>query len=198
MQLKSFKGGYDSNFSYLLWEGNEGIVIDTALDPLQIFEFAASHQISIKFAFVMHSHHDHIVALDKYDVPLIGSVHLPVEVNRRVVDGEEINVGGMKIKVLHAPGHTPDCILLLIGGKLFTTDVLFIDGCGRCDLKGGDARTMYDTLEMIKKLPDSTIIYPGHDYGPVAFDSLENQKRTNHFLTARSKEEFVRTRMGLE
>jgi glyoxylase-like metal-dependent hydrolase (beta-lactamase superfamily II) len=198
MQLKSFKGGYDSNFSYLLWKGEEGVIIDTALDPFEIFDFADENNVSIKYAFVMHSHFDHKVQLEKYreaGILLVGSPFLPFLVDQKVNDGDVLRITDTEIKIIHAPGHTPDCILLSIGKMLFTTDVLFIDGCGRCDFAGGDAGKMYDTLEMIKQLPDETVIYPGHDYGKVPFDTLGNQRLTNRFLMAKSKEDFVNERI---
>jgi hydroxyacylglutathione hydrolase len=200
LKLKTFKGGYDSNFSYVLWDENtnEAIIIDTALKPTLLFDFISENDLNLRYAFVMHSHFDHTVELDKYrekNVPLVGSENLSFDVDKKVKDSDKFHIGNTEIKIIGAPGHTPDCILLLIDGKLFTTDVLFIDGCGRCDLKGGNVEQMYGTLEMIKTLPDETIIYPGHDYGPLAFDTLENQKRTNHFLRVRSKEEFLQERM---
>ena len=79
---------------------------------------------------------------------------------------------------------------------LLTGDTLFIDGCGRCDLPGGDVEAMYDSLyNKIMTLPDATVIYTGHHYGNKPCDTLGQQKKTNPYLTAGSKEEFIRTRM---
>ena len=76
---------------------------------------------------------------------------------------------------------------------------MFIDGCGRCDLYGGDPKQMYDTLyKKLWKLDDSTIIFSGHKYGPAAYDTLGQQKKTNIYLTCKSKEDFLRHRMGME
>jgi glyoxylase-like metal-dependent hydrolase (beta-lactamase superfamily II) len=76
-------------------------------------------------------------------------------------------------------------------------DTLFIDGCGRCDLPDSDVNAMYESIHgRLMNLPDETIIYPGHNYGPKPSDTLENQKRTNRFMVAGSKEAFVRERMG--
>ena len=194
--VKSFKGGYDSNFSYLVWDDSskEGVVIDTALDPLEIFEFARDNGVEVKSAVVMHSHFDHTVKLEKYKgVKLYGHRNLQINVNK-VNDGDYVSIGSYKLEVLHCPGHTEDSICLLGEGKLFTSDVLFIDGCGRCDLVGGDSGVMWESLMKIMALHEDTIIYPGHDYGPKEFDTLANQKKTNYFLTVKSEREFVEMR----
>lgn len=193
----SFKGGYDDNFSYLVYneDSQVAMIIDTALNPKEILDFAAEKRLTIKYAVVMHSHFDHTVKLEYYrknNIPLVGSSQLPFPVDKKVDDNETITLGKTTFKIISAPGHTPDCILLYSDGKLFTTDVLFINSCGRCDLQGGDVEEMYETLyTKILTLPDDTIIYPGHDYGPVPYDTLENQKKTNHFLLARTRKEFL-------
>ena len=77
-------------------------------------------------------------------------------------------------------------------------DVLFIDGCGRCDLPGGDAEVMYETLyNRVMELPDDTVVYPGHNYGPTPSATLGEQKQTNPYLRCGSREEFLKQRMGI-
>ena len=89
------------------------------------------------------------------------------------------------------------CQCFLYDGQLIAGDTLFIDGCGRCDLPGGDAKVMYNSLyNILLKLPDETIIYPGHNYGPVPSDTLRHQKQTNPYLQAGSLSEFLGERMG--
>ncbi len=193
----SFKGGYDNNFSYVAYdeESKEAMIIDTALDPKEILDFATESGLTLKYAVVMHSHFDHTVKLEYYrqnNIPLIGSSQLPFSVDKKVDDNDTITLGKTTFKIISAPGHTPDCILLYGDGKLFTTDVLFINNCGRCDLQGGDTEQMHKTLyTKILPLPDDTIIYPGHDYGPMQTDTLHRQKKTNPFLMAKTKEEFL-------
>ena len=203
LELKTFKGGYDSNFSYILYDDQtkDACIIDTALDPQLLFDYAKKHNLTIHFAVIMHSHHDHMIKLQEYknkNISLYASDHFQKEVDQKLKDNEIITLGKHDIKVIHAPGHIYDCICLLVEDKLFTTDVLFIDGCGRCDFPGADVEKMYDTLfNKIMELPSNTIIYPGHDYGPIPFATLAEQKKTNHFLTAKSKEEFLKERMRL-
>ena len=200
LKIKTFKGGYDSNFSYILFdpESKDAMIIDTAINPEIWSGFIKENDLKLKFAVVMHSHFDHRVKLKWYkehDIPLFGSENLPIDLDKKLKDGEELGIKDEKFKVISAPGHTPDCILLYGEGKLFTTDVLFIDGCGRCDLAGGNAEQMYETLQKIKQLPDDTVIYPGHDYGKVPFGTLGEQKKSNRFLVSENKNDFMEERM---
>ena len=79
-----------------------------------------------------------------------------------------------------------------------TGDTIFIDGCGRCDLPGGSAKKMYESLyNILMKLPDETLLYTGHNYGPKPFATLASQKKSNPYLRCTSMEEFLQERMGL-
>lgn len=202
LQLKIFKGGYDGNFSYVLFdnETKEAGIIDTSIEPSIILQFIQEKGLTLKFAIIMHSHFDHVVGYEEYKkrkIPLAASEHFKNVVDIQLQDNGELVLGSSKLKVVYTPGHIYDSICVLTENKLFTSDTLFIDGCGRCDLEGADINQMYDSLERIKKLPDETLIYPGHDYGDTPFDTLDNQKKTNHFLTAQTKDEFIQERRGL-
>ena len=199
MQIKSFKGGYDDNFSYIIHDAKEAIIIDTAIKPEILINYLKNNNLQLKCAIIMHSHFDHLVGYDYYlenGIKLAGSENLLKEVDIRLKNGDELELGKYKLQVIATPGHLYDCLCILVDGKLFTSDTLFIDGCGRCDLSGANVDKMYESLEKIKSLPEDTVIYPGHDYGPVPFASLKDQKKTNHYLQAESKEEFVKDRMG--
>jgi glyoxylase-like metal-dependent hydrolase (beta-lactamase superfamily II) len=202
LQLKTFKGGYDDNFSYVLFDSDsrEACIIDTAIDPKILKEYISDNELELKFVVIMHSHFDHVIGFDfyrKHGLRIFASEKFPQDVDKRLVDGDELFIGDSVLKVISTPGHIEDCICILVEGKLFTTDTLFIDGCGRCDLAGADVNDQYESLyNKILKLPDSTVIYPGHDYGDKPFDTLGEQKKSNHFLTAKNKEEFVKERMG--
>ena len=98
-------------------------------------------------------------------------------------DNQDILVGGLEFKVLHTPGHSPGSVCLYGEGHLVTGDTLFIDAIGRTDLPGGDYRVLMQSLrDRIIPLPDSTVVLPGHDYGPHPTDTLGNQKKTNPYL----------------
>jgi glyoxylase-like metal-dependent hydrolase (beta-lactamase superfamily II) len=80
-------------------------------------------------------------------------------------DGDVLDVGAIPITLLHTPGHTPGSQCFLVDGRLVSGDTLFLDGCGRTDLPGGDAAQLYDSVHhRLAKLPDDTVLYPGHLY----------------------------------
>ena len=88
--------------------------------------------------------------------------------------------------------YTRQSICILVDKVLFTGDTLFVDGCGRTDLEGGDAGKLYDSLyNRILKLDDDILVYPGHDYGGKPYSSIGEERRSNFVLQCRSREEFI-------
>lgn len=73
--------------------------------------------------------------------------------------------GPLRVEVLHTPGHTPGSVCLRAAGRLISGDTLFVQGCGRVDLPGGDGPTLGRSLRRLAVLPDDLVLYPGHDYG---------------------------------
>ena len=101
-------------------------------------------------------------------------------------EGDLISVGqGVRLKVLHTPGHSPGSVCFYDQEKyLFTGDTLFVGAVGRADLPGGDFQQMLKSIEeKILPLPDETIICPGHDYGDQPFSTLAREKETNPYIT---------------
>jgi glyoxylase-like metal-dependent hydrolase (beta-lactamase superfamily II) len=86
--------------------------------------------------------------------------------DRLVADGEALPLGELEIKVLHTPGHTPACVSYLIGDAVFVGDTLFMPdyGTARADFPGGDARTLYRSIQKLLALPDATRMFLCHDY----------------------------------
>ena len=198
------------NFIYFLGdrEKKEIAVIDPAWDVDFIRQEAARQNLKITAVLLTHGHPDHTNGLEKllaaHDVPVYISAHeaiflMPRHKNiREIKDNTKIKIGDLEIQCIHTPGHSPGCQCFLTEGMMISGDTLFIDGCGRCDLPGSDAKHMYRSLyDKIMKLPDATLIYPGHNYGPAPFDTLLHQKKTNPYLTCHSLEEFLEERMGL-
>ena len=85
-------------------------------------------------------------------------------------DGDRFDLGGLAVEVLHTPGHTPACVSYRIGDAVFTGDTLFMPdyGTARCDFPGGDARTLFRSIQRLLALPDATRVFVGHDYLPPA------------------------------
>jgi glyoxylase-like metal-dependent hydrolase (beta-lactamase superfamily II) len=107
--------------------------------------------------------------------------------------GDEVGVGGVAIKLLHTPGHTPGSQCFLAGSRLVSGDTLFIGGCGRVDLPGGDAEQMYYSLtRVLGRLPGETRLYPGHNYSDKPVSTIAEEKRENYYLRIASLEDWMR------
>ncbi len=83
-------------------------------------------------------------------------------------DGETFSIGGLEVRVLHTPGHTPACVTYIIGAAAFVGDTLFAPdyGTARCDFPGGDAKQLYQTIQTLFQLPETTDFFLCHDYMP--------------------------------
>ena len=98
-------------------------------------------------------------------------------------DNDLILIGdGTNLRVIHTPGHTPGSMCLYSDGHIFTGDTLFVGAVGRTDLPGGSSKQLLASIrEKIYTLPGSTIVWPGHDYGPSPSSTIEHEKQTNSF-----------------
>ena len=189
----------EKNFSYILADEKTktGALIDPGIPAEEYLERSKKSDIAIKYVVNTHSHWDHILGNDEAirltGAELIMHKNSKGEGSRKVVDGDTIELGATKIKVIHTPGHSPDGICLLADKKLLTGDTLFIGECGRTDLPGGSSEQMYDSLfHKIAVLDDDIEVYPGHDYGRSVSSTIGFEKRTNYTLHPRSKEEFIK------
>jgi hydroxyacylglutathione hydrolase len=198
MKIKTFLGGYDHNFTYVVYNESKCCVIDPAISAQEVLSFVKENGLEVAFVVFLHSHFDHIVDLDKYrsaGIPIYGHESTKIVVDKGLKEGGTIGFGDVKFDVLHTPGHCFDCLCLKLGDKLFTSDTLFVEGCGRVDLEGSEPEKMVETLERLKNLPDNTIFYPGHDYGSTETSTIGREKENNRFFRM-NKEEFLRDRWG--
>ncbi|WP_043767887.1 MBL fold metallo-hydrolase [Algiphilus aromaticivorans] len=117
-------------------------------------------------------------------------------------DGDTYTIGSMPAVAMHTPGHTPACMTHVIGDAAFVGDTIFMPDAGsaRADFPGGDAGTLYDSVQKILALPDEVRIFMCHDYGPdgreVAFETSVSEEKTRniHVGAGKSREEFVKMR----
>lgn len=208
--IQQYEIGPLNNFLYLLGdpETKEMAIVDPAWDVDFLAREAKRLGYKITKVFLTHAHPDHVNGLDKllsmYAVPVYISKFEYAPLRPRVqglvdvTEKDKLSVGKISFDILHTPGHTPGCQCFLSQGQLISGDTLFIDGVGRCDLPGGDAKVMYHSLSnIIMKLPDETVVYPGHNYGNTATDTIANQKQTNPYLQCNNLNEFLVERMGL-
>jgi glyoxylase-like metal-dependent hydrolase (beta-lactamase superfamily II) len=106
--------------------------------------------------------------------------------------GDRVRVGEVEIELVHTPGHTPGSQCFLVEGRLVSGDTLFLDGCGRTDLPGSDVDQMYDSLQRLSRLPDDTLIYPGHRYSLASSAMLASVKESNIVFKPPTREGWLR------
>jgi glyoxylase-like metal-dependent hydrolase (beta-lactamase superfamily II) len=118
-----------------------------------------------------------------------------------ITPNEELKVGNLSIKALHTPGHTPACMSFVVGDCCFVGDTLFMPdyGTARCDFPGGDATTLYESMQQILSLPDDTRLFMCHDYAPGGREYLwettvADTKAHNIHLVGKTKAEFINMR----
>ncbi|MBI2657192.1 MBL fold metallo-hydrolase [Candidatus Woesearchaeota archaeon] len=192
------------NFSYIIGDEGEAIVVDAGWETDKLIGIAAKENLEIKKIILTHSHYDHVQKADELASKANAAAYFHEddsnEIKRalknpsvkiiKLKDNDEIKVGNVKIKVIHTPGHTPGGICLLAGNKLLTGDTLFVNAIGRTDLPGGDAAKLFESLQKLKKLDDNIEVYPGHDYGEIPFSTIGGEKKTNPYFKCESKEQF--------
>jgi len=117
-------------------------------------------------------------------------------------DGDRYEVGTLPVRVMHTPGHTPACTVHVAGDAAFTGDTLFMPdgGTARADFPGGDAGQLYDSIQRVLALPDSTRLFMCHDYGPggrdIRWETTVGEERQHniHVGDGATREAFVRLR----
>jgi glyoxylase-like metal-dependent hydrolase (beta-lactamase superfamily II) len=191
--------GTFQNFSYIIGDPDtkKAAIVDPAWEVDRLLNQCQNAGLSVSHVINTHSHHDHVEGNDavvrRTHARVVAHQSSPVRKDLSVKGGDIIEVGSLRIKAIHTPGHCPDHICLLVEGKVLTGDTLFVGECGRTDLVGGDAGAMYESLfNKLMTLDDSTEVYPGHDYGRKPSSTIGEERRTNYTLKPRTKEEFIK------
>ncbi|MBT3590108.1 MAG: MBL fold metallo-hydrolase [Candidatus Marinimicrobia bacterium] len=198
--IRSAKGGYDDNFSYLVTcsESGQQCIIDPAL-PYDNFKSFINGALSA--IIITHTHGDHIAHLKDYirtnpkavilSHPMSKSI-IQSKNNQAVYHLEEFKMGQLMFQFIHTPGHYTDSICATMKNILFTGDTLFVGRTGRVLSPGSNINDLYDSVynQLLKMNPD-TIIYPGHDYGNQPSISLKENISISPLLQAESEQDFI-------
>ncbi len=197
------------NFIYLITDRETGrtAVVDPAWDAPAILQQVKDQGLIISDILLTHSHHDHINGIETILTRHDAQLHLlkpeaefwgqqPAKPCLHH-GGNKIQLGKTEISILHTPGHTPGSACYQIQNHLITGDTLFVWGCGRCDLSGGDPEIMYDSLKKLGEMPAGTVILPGHNYADQASSTMSEQVEGNPFMHFGNKQDFVEYRMHL-
>jgi glyoxylase-like metal-dependent hydrolase (beta-lactamase superfamily II) len=198
-----FKQVFDtktSTYTYLIAsaKGREAIIIDPVLENVEDY-ISMLKQLDLKLVKVIdtHIHADHITGASKLkqatNCTTIMGEHTPADtVEIKVKDQEIINIDNLKIKSMYTPGHTSDSYSFLLNNYLFTGDTLLINGTGRTDFQNGSSKDAYNSLfNNLLKLPEETLVYPGHDYNGKFSSTIGNEKKYNPRLQVKNEGEYI-------
>ena len=198
-----FKQVFDtksSTYTYLIAsaKGREAVIIDPVIENVDEY-IKLLEELDLKLVKVIdtHIHADHVTGASKLKqvtncTTLMGE-HTPAEtVEIKVKDNEIIDIDNLKIKSLYTPGHTSDSYSFLLDNFLFTGDTLLINGTGRTDFQNGSSKDAYNSLfNNLLKLPEETLVYPGHDYNGKFSSTIGNEKKFNPRLQVNNVNEYV-------
>ena len=197
-RVEQFQVGPMANFAYLLGceETRVAALIDPCFEPEMLVTNAKELGYRVEWVINTHGHHDHVngndCAIELTGAKVAAHSKAIFHVNQYLNHGDTLQVGNIPVEVLHTPGHAHDSVCLVADGHLFTGDTLFVGECGRTDLPGSDSRQMHHSLfEVLAMVPDTAIVWPGHNYGPHPSSTMGDERRRNYVLEPRSLEEFV-------
>jgi glyoxylase-like metal-dependent hydrolase (beta-lactamase superfamily II) len=207
------------NFVYLVGDREVGdvVAIDPAYGVRELVEIIGVDGLRLTDVLVTHYHPDHVggslggwsiegladlLAIDGVAVKVHVQAEEAVGVKRVTglsdadlvlhSSGDTVRVGAVPITLIHTPGHTPGSQCFFVDGRLVAGDTLFLDGCGRTDLPGGDPAALYESLtQKLAVVPDDTILYPGHQYSPESAAPMGDVRRNNYVFRPRSREQWM-------
>jgi len=191
--------GQMANFTYIVAdeENGEAAVIDPSWNLDKIFQTLKKKNWRAKYIINTHTHFDHVIGNEQVveitGAKIVQHKNSQLDKDIAVSDGDMIEIGRIKLRVLHTPGHSKDSVCLLYDDQfILTGDTLFVGNCGRVDLPGSDPIEMYYSLfDRLAKLDEKLIVYPGHNYGPTSISTIGHEKKTNYVFKPRSKQEFL-------
>ncbi len=187
-------------YTYLLGSrpGGEALIIDPVLEKAgHYLRLLDEMDLTLVKAIDTHVHADHITALgvlrdNTRCVTVMGRQSGVDRVSMRVDDGDKIEIENIRLNVMYTPGHTGDSYSFAMADRVFTGDALFIRGTGRTDFQHGDNAAAYDSLfNKLLKLPDDTLVYPGHDYKGDTVSTIGEEKAFNPRLQVKSAKQYA-------
>ena len=189
-----------STYTYLIAsaKGREAVIIDPVIENVESY-IKLLNELDLKLVKVIdtHIHADHVTGASKLKLAtncstLMGE-HTPADaVEIKVKDDEIIKIDQIEIKAMYTPGHTSDSYSFLMDNYLFSGDTLLINGTGRTDFQNGSSKDAYNSIfNRLLKLPEDTILYPGHDYNGKESSTIGNEKKFNPRLQVKNVDEYV-------
>ena len=207
-----------ANFLYLIGnkQTKECVVVDPAWDIPGIIKVVEEDGMKLTGALVTHYHPDHVGG-EIFGIEITGLAELmekypvPVYVNKHEADGlrqitglsksdmkqvegeDKLKLGSVEITFLHTPGHTPGSQCFRVEDSLIAGDTLFLQGCGRVDLPGGNSEELYNTItRRLSKIEDNITLFPGHNYGGTPSEKMGEVRKSNSCFQVRGIEDWYR------
>ena len=206
-----------ANFVYLIGDRNtrDAVIVDPAYGVADILEILDRDDMNLSGVLASHYHSDHVggsmmghtiegvrelldlrgtkIHVQVEEAELVKKVTEVSDGDLQVHDpGDQIFVGEIPISLLHTPGHTPGSQCFLVEGTLVAGDTLFLEGCGRTDLPGSDTAAMYHSLHhTLSKVPDDTILFPGHRYSFHSSATMGITREMNYVFKPDSEEQWM-------
>lgn len=196
-----------STYSYLIASrhGGEALIIDPVIDRVERYlQLLRELDLKLVKAADTHLHADHISGLGAlrdrtHCITVMGERSRVDVVSMRVADGDRLEIEGIVLEVLYTPGHTDDSCCFLMEDRVLTGDTLLIRGTGRTDFQNGDARAQYQSIfGRLLRLPDETLVFPGHDYKGDTVSTIGEERRCNPRLQVKSVDEYVELMANLK
>jgi glyoxylase-like metal-dependent hydrolase (beta-lactamase superfamily II) len=205
------------NFVYLIGDRETGdsIIVDPAYDIKALLEVLEEDDMQCSGVLATHYHPDHVGgSMMGYNIvgvkELLEQISVPIHAQKEEAEfivkvtglesrdvmehssGDVVNVGEIEIELIHTPGHTPGSQCFLVENRLVAGDTLFLEGCGRTDLPGGDPVALYHSLHhRLSKVPDEATLFPGHLYSPEPMALMGHTRQQNHVFLPRTEEQWL-------
>lgn len=209
MKTETFVVGFLNTNCYLVYDGEDAVVIDPGSEAERILNRADELGVKIRYIFLTHGHFDHTLAVreikDATGAPLVSTAgervrlsdeetsghtmlrhreFVPLKADIEVSDGEKMTVGNMTFEFMATPGHTEGSVCIICEDTMFSGDTLFEGSCGRCDLIGGDISQMMKSLKKLYELPGEFRVLSGHG----AETTLSRERVTNMYMAEAARQ----------
>ena len=189
-----------STYTYIIssGKGREALIIDPVIEHSdEYIKILENLELKLVKVIDTHIHADHISGLNELNkrtncIRIMGEKSKSEVIDIKLKDNENLNIENIELKAIYTPGHTDCSYCYLMNDRVFTGDTLLINGTGRTDFQSGSPLDAYDSLfNKLLKLPEKTLVYPGHDYNGKKNSTIENEKNNNPRLQVNSREEYA-------